>query len=460
MIVFRGRRMYVVILAAGSSERFGGDVPKQFVKIAGKMMLEHTIEVFEKHRLIDEIFIIVHPSYRNFVEEVIIRNAYKKVTKVLDGGKTRQESSSIGVKAVVDNDSFVLIHDAVRPFVSSRIITEVVERLEDYEAVDVAIPSADTIIKVKDDLIVEIPDRQQLMLGQTPQGFRTSIIKKAYEIFEKNPVKVTDDCGLVVKYNLGKVYVVQGERFNIKITYQEDLYYADKIFQVRSSEITKSDETLLPELKDKVLIVFGGSRGIGKEICDLAKNYGAIVYNFSRKNGCDVSSYHEVRKVLEEVYQTEGHINYVVNTAALLKIGTLESRDYDSIMSEIMTNYVGTIIVAKESFPYLCETKGALLLFTSSSYTRGRGLYSIYSSTKAAVVNFMQALSEEWAPFGCRVNVINPERTNTEMRRENFGLEDPNTLLDPKKVAEVSLMVLLSDFTGQVIDIRKDIYKL
>lgn len=454
--MFKGKKIYAVILAAGISERFGGDVPKQFVKIAGKMVLEHTIEVFEKNHMIDEIYVVVNPLYRNFIEEMVVKNAYKKVTKILGGGKTRQESSKAGVDAIEDVDSFVLIHDAVRPFVSSRIITEVIEKLEDYEAVDVAIPSADTIIRVKDDLIVEIPDRQELMLGQTPQGFRTSIIKKAHEIFERNPVKVTDDCGLVVKYNLGKVYVVCGERFNIKITYLEDLYYADKIFQVRSHNITRGNEDFLSELKDKVLVVFGGTRGIGREICELAKNYGAIVYSFSRKNGCDISNFHDVQKALNEVYQTEGRINYVVNTAALIKIGTLDSRDYNSIMSEIMTNYLGAVIVAKESFPYLRETRGALLLFASSSYTRGRGLYSVYSSTKSAVVNFTQALSEEWAPFGCRVNVINPERTNTEMRKENFGFEDPSTLLDPKRVAEVSLIVLLSDFTGQVIDVRKN----
>ncbi|MEO0275061.1 MAG: 2-C-methyl-D-erythritol 4-phosphate cytidylyltransferase [candidate division WOR-3 bacterium] len=453
--MFKGKKIYAVILAAGSSERFRGDIPKQFVKIAGKMIVEHTIEVFERHYLIDEIYLVVNPSYRNLVEELVIKNTYRKVVKILDGGKTRQESSKIAVKAIENSNSFVLIHDAVRPFVSSRIITEVIEKLEDYDAVDVAITSVDTIIRVKDELILEIPDRQELMLGQTPQGFKTQVIKTAYEIFEKNPIKVTDDCGLIVKYNLGKVYVVQGERFNIKITYPEDLYYADKIFQVRSIEVTKSHEISLSELKDKILVVFGGARGIGKEICELARSYGAVVYSFSRKNGCDISKPENVQRVLREVHQIEGRINYVVNTAALLKVGLLESMSYDVIMPQVLTNYFGAITVAKESFPYLRETKGTLLLFSSSSYTRGRGLYSIYSSTKAAIVNFAQALSEEWAPFGCKVNVINPERTNTEMRRENFGPEDPSTLLDPRKVAEVSLMVLLLDFTGQVIDVRK-----
>lgn len=453
--MFKEKRVYAVILASGISERFGLGIPKQFVKISGKTVLEHTINMFEKHPLIDEIYVVVHPQYRALSEEIVIRNMYKKVTKILNGGRTRQDSSKAGVMAIPEDSSFVLIHDAVRPFLSERIITSVIEGLGNYIAVDVAIPATDTIIRVEDDVIIEIPNREELMLGQTPQGFHTSIIKKAYELFEKKPLKVTDDCGLIVKYELGQVRVVQGERFNIKITYPEDLYYADKIFQVKSQQVAGFTEASLNKLDGKVIVVFGGNRGIGKAISELVSAYGAKVYSFSRENNCDVSNYQDVRRILGEIYQKERHIDYVVNTAALLKMGSLESRDYDSIISEVRTNYIGAIVAAKESFQYLRETQGALLLFSSSSYTRGRGLYSIYSSTKAAIVNLSQALAEEWAPFGCSVNVINPERTNTEMRRRNFGNEDPSTLLEPEVVAKVSLIVLLSNFSGQVIDVRK-----
>lgn len=92
-----------------------------------------------------------------------------------------------------------------------------------------------------------------------------------------------------------------------------------------------------------------------------------------------------------------------------------------------------------------------MLLFTSSSHTRGRALYSVYSSTKAAIVNFMQAVSEELFHDQVRINAINPERTATPMRFENFGKEPEETLLSPARVAEVSLQTLLSDLTGQVI---------
>jgi len=129
---------------------------------------------------------------------------------------------------------------------------------------------------------------------------------------------------------------------------------------------------------------------------------------------------------------------------------------YDKINELININYIGSIIIAKEAFSYLKDTKGALLLFTSSSYTRGRAFYSIYSSSKAAIVNFTQALADEWDSFGIKVNCINPERTLTPMRIRNFGLEDPSTLLSSKIVAEKSLRSLLLPYSGQVIDIKVD----
>ena len=95
-----------------------------------------------------------------------------------------------------------------------------------------------------------------------------------------------------------------------------------------------------------------------------------------------------------------------------------------------------------------------LLFYTSSSYTRGRAFYSLYSSTKAAVVNFVQAIAQEWEASGVKVNCINPERTKTPMRERNFGVEDASTLLTAETVAKESLKTLLSDFTGQVIDVK------
>jgi len=451
------RVVHALILAGGSGERMGLSIPKQFIKIGGKTVFEHIIQVFEKSEFIDDIIIVVNPNYRSFVEELILRNKFRKVSKILNGGSSRRESSFIGVMSIDNDEDLVLIHDAVRPFLNDNIIFSCVKALEEFDAVDVAIPSDDTIIKVNEKgLIEEIPDRNLLRRGQTPQGFKVGVIKKAHNMaLENQQLEFTDDCGLIVRFGLADVYVVTGDRFNIKLTFPEDIYLADKIFQVRSQTIMDAEISKL-DMKDKVVVVFGASRGIGKSIIEASNKFGAKAYGFSRSSGVDVSDFSLVLSALEKVKSIEGKIDYVVNTAAILRTGTLFSRSIDGILEEIKTNYIGSVNVVKASIPFLEETKGNILLFTSSSYTRGRALYSIYSSTKAAIVNFVQGMAEELSVNDIRINVLNPERTATPMRFENFGKEPLDSLLNPEFVALVALKVLASNMTGQVIDVRKE----
>jgi 2-C-methyl-D-erythritol 4-phosphate cytidylyltransferase len=294
------------------------------------------------------------------------------------------------------------------------------------------------------------------MRGQTPQAFRLSVIKEAHRLAEQEPgLEATDDCSLVLKYQLAKVYVMRGEEHNIKVTYAEDVFLADKIFQLKS-ETTPTGIDLCA-LDKKVVVIFGSSRGIGQEIGAIAEKHGAKVFGCSRQTGVDVSSYEQVEKALKTVYGSEKKINYVVDTAGKLTIKKIANRDYSDILSEIQTNYLGAIAVAKASIPFLKETKGAMLFFTSSSYTRGRAGFAAYSSAKAAIVNFVQAIAEEVYEDQIRINAINPERTATPMRSENFGTEPVEALLKASEVADFSLKTLLSNLTGQVIDVRKTI---
>ena len=444
---------YGIILASGTGSRYNSDIPKQFIKIAGKTVLEHTIEVFENAVDIDEIILVITPDYRHVAENLLLKNNYKKVTKLLNGGETRKDSSYIAITSINDDEANVLIHDCARPFLSQRIIKDCVKALETYQAVDVASPSADTIIKVKDGVIDSIPNRSELKRGQTPQCFKLSLIKKAHEM-SAGDNNFTDDCGLVNKYNLADVYVVDGEGENIKITYPEDIFMADRLFQIRSMEYP--NEQSLEDIKDKVVVIFGGTSGIGECIANLADEYGAKVYAASTRTGCDITSYDSVCNFLEKVYLETGKIDYVINSAGVLRMGKLLDRDIDDIKMDININYVGSINVAKASIPYLQKTKGGIQLFASSSYTRGRSLYSTYSSTKAGIVNLAQALAEELASDKIRINVINPERTATPMRFKAFGQEPEGSLLQPEAVAEASLKTLLSNLTGQVIDVRRE----
>ena len=445
-------KTYGIILASGKGIRYRNDVPKQFVKIAGKTVLEHTIEIFDKCAEINSIIVVITPEYRQKAELIIKNNNYKKNIELLDGGETRKESSYIGISSINDVEANVVIHDCARPFLSQEIIRNCINALEKYGAVDVAIPSADTIIEVKNDVIENIPERKFLMRGQTPQCFKLSIIKKAHEL-AKNDNNFTDDCGLIVKYGLCKVYVVEGEQENIKITYPSDIYLADRIFQIKNANLP--DMSNLKELKGKTIVVFGGTSGIGESVVLLAQANGAKTYALSRRTGCDVSSLDQIEKELYKIFQENGAIDYVVNTAGILNKGNLEEQSSDNIKQEIDINYLGSINVTKASIPYLNKSKGAIILFTSSSYTRGRANYSIYSSTKSAIVNFVQAVSEELIEKNIRINAINPERTATPMRYRAFGNEPQESLLDAQKVAELSLKVLLSELTGEVIDVRR-----
>jgi len=226
------KKNIAVILASGTGERFGLNIPKQFYELNGKTILEYSIESFENHDEIDEIILVTNPEFRDFTQEILNKNNYTKVTKLLNGGKTRVESSYIGTKDIEDRVN-VLIHDAVRPFINKEIIDKNIEALKTYNAVGTAISSVDTIIEVDDrGFITNIPNRKYLKRIQTPQSFKSELIKKAHKLALADKSSVfTDDCGLVVKYNLDKIYIVDGSENNIKITTQSDLNIVKNILE-------------------------------------------------------------------------------------------------------------------------------------------------------------------------------------------------------------------------------------
>lgn len=448
-------RNIAIILASGTGSRFRSETPKQFLKLAGKSVLEHTLDIFERHPRIDEVIVVVSVEHRLLIEETISNAGYRKVTKIVTGGTTRQSSSASGIAAIAGDEHKILVHDAVRPLLDHATIDRCLTALDAHDAVDTGIPSPDTIIHVAGDRnIAEIPDRSTLRLGQTPQCFRAGLLRQAHAlaIADAN-IKVTDDCGLILHYKLGPVHVVDGDVNNIKITYPSDIYLADRLFQLRTRQMTEfgSRETL----QGKVVVVFGASRGIGQHIATLAREGGAQVTAVSRADGIDIADADAVRQLLADVRCAQGRVDMVVNTAGVLRTGLLEGQGYAAIDEQISTNLRGSVVVAREAFEVMRESGGSIALFTSSSYTRGRARSSVYSATKAAVVNLMQGLAQEYHPFGVRINAINPERTATPMRTENFGNEPASDLLDATTVADATLSAMLSHATGEVIDVRR-----
>lgn len=355
----------------------------------------------------------------------------------------------------------MIFHDAVRPLVSNHTIGLVIDKLKYYNAVDVACPVTDTIVKRKviNKTIDSIPERKSLYQGQTPQGFKYSTIKHAYDLYlHDEQFFPTDDCGVVLRFlPKEEIYIIDGEHTNLKLTYKDDLPILDKLLQIKTSKIIDTDvEASLNKLNNKVIVIIGGNSGIGNCIHEIASKYNARVIVGSRRNKVDITSHHSIKMFLKEVKSKYGKIDCIVNTAAIMNKKCLTSMKIKEINELISTNYFGVTNLALLSFPYLKKTKGQLLNFTSSSYTYGRASYSIYSSTKAAVVNFTQAIADEWNSYGIKVNCINPERTKTAMRENAFGKEESQTLLDPNIVAIKSLLVLVSNDTGVVFDVKSE----
>ncbi len=451
-------KTYAIVLASGIAQRFNPSGPqlKQFAKVAGRTLLEHVIDLFEHSEGIDEIFVVITPGYRGAAETILKGGAYKKVSRLLEGGATRRESSRIGISAIPEEEAQVVIHDCARPLLSGRIVRDCLEALKNYDAVDVAIPTADTIIRVNaGGFIEEIPERSHLMRGQTPQCFKLSLIRRAHELAASDET-YTDDCGLVVRHKLAPVFVVAGERANIKVTWPEDLHLADKFFQLRSMDELPENDQALDRLRDKVIVVFGGTSGIGERIVQQASEQGAVCIPLSRRTGCNIADYAQVQAALATAAQQHGHIDAIINSTGILRIGKLAARELEDILEELRVNYIGAIHISRAAISYLRETRGSLILFTSSSYTRGRALYAPYSSAKAGIVNLVQALAEELYDEGIRVNALNPARTATPMRYAAFGEEEPATLLSPQEVARTTLLTLVSGITGQVIDVGNE----
>ena len=203
------------------------------------------------------------------------------------------------------------------------------------------------------------------------------------------------------------------------------------------------------------LSVDARDRVIGAAIVDQLTAIGVRAFAYSRTTTeTDVADYASIERALYDANAEAGSIDLVVNTAGVLRVGQLAVQPIDEVLETVSINYLGAVNVARASYKYLAASKGHLLLFTSSSHTRGRADYSIYSSTKAAVVNLGQALADEWSLDNICVNVVNPERTSTPMRTKAFGEEDPSTLLSAEDVASSCIDVMSTRTTGHVIDVR------
>lgn len=433
-----------ILLMGGEGHRFGSTIPKQFLNLSGKKIYLHTLETFLSFNIFSEVLLVCH---KKWIKDIKLDISDPRI-RVIEGGYTRQDSSYLGLIACGHETTHVIIHDAVRPFVSKKIIQDNLHALHKHSAINTCIPSTDTIVHAETfDTITSIPSRSQYLRGQTPQSFSYPLLREAHE--KASSQNASDDCQLVLDMN-EPVHIVPGSENNIKITDELDLFLAEQLMRLNKVSLSSSSSSL----KDKTYAITGGTGGIGSALCRLLKQAGAhplIISKSSQTYAADLTSYSEVRTLFEKIHKDYGPIDGLINCVGLLSL-----KPFQSLSSEEIDHFLATNL---HSLLYSCryvklKPGGHIVNLSSSSFTRGRKSYTLYSSSKAAIVNFTQGLSEEHPEL--HINAVIPQRTATPMRTANFPEEDPSSLLSPQEVAQEILTLLRqSGTTGSLLEVRK-----
>lgn len=214
----------LIIPASGSGIRFGSKIPKQFLKIDGKEIIAHTIERFHSLKIIDEIYIAAQADNFDKLKKIISKNIFTKVKSIVEGGETRQASvfNALNVIECEKND-VIMVHDAVRPFLSKKLIIDLIDECHKSGGVIPGIKINDTVKRTDEkQFIQKTLSRENLWTVQTPQVFRCDIIKNSFaKAVAKNFVG-TDEAA-VVEFAGYPVKIIPGEKTNIKITVKEDM---------------------------------------------------------------------------------------------------------------------------------------------------------------------------------------------------------------------------------------------
>lgn len=230
-----------LLLSAGNGQRMGGDLPKQFIEFDGIPLIIHTLQVLDQCERLDDILVVMNPHYMDYARDLFARYSFKKPITLTEGGATRQSSTYKGLLALKTKaPTIVVIHEAVRPFIGEQIINETIEAALLYGAVDTAVKTTDTMIQVKEGMIVGMPDRESLHNGLMPQTFRYEVLLKAHEAaLKENFTQATDDVRLVFRLGL-PVKVVIDSYDNKKLTTQEDIELFKKIYHARNQAMGKN----------------------------------------------------------------------------------------------------------------------------------------------------------------------------------------------------------------------------
>lgn len=230
--------IFAEILAGGSGTRMGAELPKQFLKVAGKPIIIHTIEKFLENQDFDRILIVINPVWLDFLKDLLdeyFTSALQKRLVVVEGGAERNESLFKGLDVAeaiggVNNDNIIVTHDAVRPFLTNKVIADNIEAALEFGCAGTVLPAIDTIAMGKAGRIYEVPDRKLMFQVQTPQSFNITAFRTAYAKLSAEEVASLTEATKIFTLNKLPVINVSGMQQNFKITTPFDMTVAQAFF--------------------------------------------------------------------------------------------------------------------------------------------------------------------------------------------------------------------------------------
>ncbi len=425
-----------VILAGGTGTRFNGNMPKQYMKLNGKEVIAYSIDAFRNSKSLNDFIAVVNDDE---YEEKNIETKYG--ISCIKGGKTRNESIYNAINYIKNNFpdcEKVIFHDAARPFIKYDIIDNYIDLLNTNDAVITAVQITDSIGKLNEGPI----DRSQYYLIQTPEAFKFRILLKYFS--------ADSSITSIVQQMPKNLEVLRNHdlKFNLKITYPEDLFIAEQL--IRLKYFKKDSETIEDKnlFDDKKALIFGGTGGVGTEIINRFKSLGV---HFLAPSSKELDLYNITTKDIVE-YCGDFKPDIIINAAAF------SATDHDGLLDmfdKVFNINLKSNLVLIEYAKYL-EKKVNIVLFSSSSSTRGRENITLYSAAKAGLNSIVESLAEKMSKHKIYINAIIPEKINTPMiQKLHKGSVKYRELLDVEDVIDAVLHCSIANTFGELIHIRK-----
>ncbi len=426
-----------IILAGGIGTRFNGNMPKQYMKLNGKEVIAYSIDAFKKSKLLHDFICVVNE------EEYLEKNIETKYNvKCIKGGKTRNESlynAIIYINKYFPNCDKVLIHEAARPFIKSEIVDKYIKLLDKYDAVVTSLKITDSLGTIEGQPV----DRNNYCLIQAPEAFH---IKYLLEYFSPN----SDITGTVHQLpNSVRVYYNYDFKFNLKITYPEDLFIAEQLIKLkyyRKSNV--DDKEKIERLANKKALIFGATGGVGSEIVKMFKKINIEVLTPSSKE-LDLENI-SVQDIID--YCKDFKPDIIINAAAF------SSTDDDGLVNMFdkvfKINLKSNLVLIE--YAKSLNKRVNVVLFSSSSSTKGRENLTLYSAAKLGINSFVESLAEKMSKHDVYINAIVPEKINTPMiQKLHHGKVISKELLSVNDVMDAVLYYSGTDTFGELAHIRR-----